>query len=572
MAAQQVLFKYEEVMSAEARQWLRDYLEEFADFMYGCFFNGYNDNQPVMGAFTCLVHGEMFEDDRMLQRGLDGLIVCHDMLQRNGFLSEFNSPTYSPVSALGLAEIVNYVQHPEAVDLARACEARIWAELVSHWHTPTAMLAGPSARSYMVDSSGGVSGARMVFGHVFGEVCFVNALNSLFPGPAEMEVHHESVIFMQSSALWKASVDYHVPDQVGAAVLERPLPDTVLGTRDGGEGKHVRYIHHPETNTFTPEILSPHRNAAVHNPITAYLTADYSLGTSPHRFGTGGQSDVLFATWAKLKPAQSMADVGTLFPRYVINDRKPGQSNYYPSLKREMERGLLYSEGLSWALQKENFAVLLSRPDGLQCEEIRSLKQAVIVPCLFGEPEEIWLGEQRLDQFVGESHEPVPVFIRDGEVYLALTPLVPADLEKEAAVTLAVKNGYGVISFYNYQGPQRDFDGDEIVDIRSGFALEIASAAEAGSFEEFRQQAAKIEIADNFSVDVRHLRILYKGNDYHVIYSPHTEGVRCATINGQPLPTPKFQTQAFEVGKLPFMEEEWVTESLDWYRRLYPDN
>lgn len=571
-AAQQVFLRHRDVMSPEAREWVLNYLQEFAHRHCNANFNGHNDNTPAMATFTRLVHGEMFDDAELFQSGLDQLYILRDMLYRNGFLSEFVSPTYSPISVLSLALIANYVKHEEAVQLALDCEARVWAELVSHFHVPTAMLTGPSARSYMVDSSGGVSMARVLFHHVFGDVCFVNSINSLFPGPLEME-KHPSVPFMQCSSLWTADADYHVPDEVGAAMLERPLPDTVIGTRDGGEKTHDKYIRDPATNRFTAERLSPHRNATTHNPITTYLTENYSLGTSTHRYGTGGQSEILFATYPRCKPARRMQDVGTVFTRYIVNELKPGQTNYHAGQQKECQRTLLFSEGLSWAMQKDNFALCLSRPDGLYCEGIHSLKQAVIVPCLYGEPEEIWLGDRKLDGFVGQSEERVPVFIREGDIYMAITPLTHTEGNPtNHAVTLALENDYGVISFYNFQGPEKEFDREELIGIRGGFAFEIADKSEAGTFDAFRRQAADLELVDNVSVNVRHVRILHRGNDFHTIYSLHTEGIRCATINGKPLPEPKFETRAFDTGRLPFMDEEYISESLDWYRRVYPDN
>ena len=571
MAAQQVLLKHEKSMSPEARDWVLQYLRNYAD-RNNSVFNGYNDNTPAMATFVRLVHGEMFEDEERVQTGLDSLYVLRDMLHRNGFLSEFVSPTYSPISVLALAEIATHVKNPEAVQLALDCEARVWAELVSHFHAPTAMLAGPSARSYMVDSSGGVSNARMQFHHVFGDVCFVNNVNSLFPGPPEMELH-PSVPFMQCSALWLASADYHVPDQVAEAVYERPLPDTVIGTRDGGEGTHVKYIRDPATNTFTAERLSTHRNAAHHNAITTYLTENYSLGTSTRRYGTGAQSEILFATYPRRKPARCMQDVGTVFARYIINEKQPGQTNYNVILEKKIPRTLLQNEGFCWAMQKGNFALFFSRPDGLSCDDISSLKQTVILPCLFGEPEEIWLGDRKLESFSGQSEERVPVFIREGDIFMAVTPLNHSEgLERPHAVTLANENDYGVISLYNYQGPAKDFDPEDLIGVRNGFAFEIADKSEAGSFSEFRKQASALELVDNVSVNVRHVRVLYKGNDLHATYSLHTQGIRCATVNGKPLPETKFETRAFDVDRLPFMVGEHIPESLDWYRRVYPDN
>ena len=95
-------------------------------------FHGYNDNMPSKAAMGMILGGEYFGDTAAVEHGLWSLRQLRDMLTRRGMVSEFNSPTYSPLTIGNLAEINQYSKneggpHPRW-SMCRACVGRCdWA-------------------------------------------------------------------------------------------------------------------------------------------------------------------------------------------------------------------------------------------------------------------------------------------------------------------------------------------------------------------------------------------------------------------------------------------------------------
>jgi hypothetical protein len=52
----------------------------------------------------------------------------------------------------------------------------------------------------------------------------------------------------------------------------------------------------------------------------------------------------------------------------------------------------------------------------------------------------------------------------------------------------------------------------------------------------------------------RWIRYKNKETDLHFAYSPVSEGIMIAAVNGRPRPEPVFTATALEPGKLPFLE------------------
>jgi hypothetical protein len=77
----------------------------------------------------------------------DALQRLFEMLDPQGFMSEYTLPTYSPISML-CAELVEHCPFDEAHELTVQCERRLWVEVATHWHPATCFLARPRSRAY----------------------------------------------------------------------------------------------------------------------------------------------------------------------------------------------------------------------------------------------------------------------------------------------------------------------------------------------------------------------------------------------------------------------------------------
>jgi hypothetical protein len=116
------------------------------------------------------------------------------------------------------------------------------------------------------------------------------------------------------------------------------------------------------------------------------------------------------------------------------------------------------------------------------------------------------------------------------------------------------------VSFYNYEGPERDFAKRGYLLTGNGFIAEVRSKAEVGSFESFRKLFADVKITDEWAYGTnvtRMRRTKYEHNNMTMecVWSPLSDGVKFAAINGQIAATPRLSISGLDVSKLPFMEE-----------------
>jgi hypothetical protein len=109
---------------------------------------GYNDNRLLLGV-SGLLSGDTLHplDPAVADIPADALQRLFEMLDPQGFMSEYTLPTYSPISML-CAELVEHCPFDEAHELTVQCERRLWVEVATHWHPATCFLARPRSRAY----------------------------------------------------------------------------------------------------------------------------------------------------------------------------------------------------------------------------------------------------------------------------------------------------------------------------------------------------------------------------------------------------------------------------------------
>jgi len=180
---------------------------------------------------------EAYNRFRLRQFGVNLLQLLEDQLARTDLTREFNSPTYSPLSLLAMAEIVNFVDHPPAAAAAARIERRVWQELLAFHHPLLGQVSGPYSRGKTADVVGHASGWKKV-------CCFVGidqdvSVPELVYPPQEGQVlhHRGSLAFQHCLTCWLVRPDYHVPADLYAAFRARTFPYTYEGTYEyGGRG------------------------------------------------------------------------------------------------------------------------------------------------------------------------------------------------------------------------------------------------------------------------------------------------------------------------------------------------
>ncbi|GIW76055.1 MAG: hypothetical protein KatS3mg104_1118 [Phycisphaerae bacterium] len=506
---------------------------------------GYNDNYPAMAALSAGVGARLTDQPDALQ----GARVCLEefarLYHRRGFLSEYASPTYSPITLTMLAEIVNLSDDPFLRDLALSIEQRLWLELVSRWHVPTSSLSGPHSRAYMADMCAHYHSAHVAMYLGLGEeFTLIHPFNSQFPGLPGQALHNGG-----PDVAFQATSFHHPPSRLVEILRDRKYPHQVIANAEVASFSRNAWSHerHPET----PFCEVP---ANVVNT-TNYQTPDYALGTSDRSWLDGKQHTGVHLVFRRSRSVQSLKDIGSLFARYlfgpcdVINrHRHLDCGGRTIGLQHESSCMVLYWPRPSWGASRGD-------PDP-ERSDIGLLQLVTFIPNFWTAPQEIWIGDTPLADCDSCASSPSPVFIHDGRVFVVIQPLEITDLGRSAAVRVDEVNGFRAIRFINYESTPRRFRADELPAIRNGFVLKVVSC-DTHNFSEWRHQWMNhFRFTDQWHAGdaMRRVRAtLPEGVELGMEISPYSEGIKCRTINGQAAPEPLFQATGIDTKSLPLI-------------------
>lgn len=588
MTSMQLLLRHEQDLTAEVVSKLEAYVKESLPFFSRDVlrYTMYNDNFAGMAMFTLLTAGERFGDRQVFELGVEKLKGLQEVFMRNGTIMEYGSPTYTVVDLHAIAEVVNHVQDTQVRALAAKCEERMWAEIVTHYHAPSAMPAGPYSRAYTVDMVGHPHQLHYVMYHVFGDAVFINPVANLFM-PRENQVIHVGLdTLMWPNLVWLICGDYHCPDYLAELAFNKPNPFTVITRSECLPSRIEGYRTDPQTGErqFVSNILE---FAGFSGPNTTYMTDDYALGTAYSQFHDGGLTESFYVVYRKKRPATDLADTGVVFARYIINDKVPEQTNQY-AVYGEMGPHIFRDEGRKFGMQHGSCSLMVYKPKQFEAAAVSSMKLSVVLPCHFGFTPEIMINGKwyqgsrsaseteasaKASDLTGGSSDstkqplrvlatsdrPCPVYVKDGPVYIAFKPLTLTDHGTVAPVKVEQRGHYLYLSFYNYEGPSRSFEVEEMLLTSSGFIAHIGSSDDWDGFDSFVKYAEEGALSDRVSKQegsvTRWIRYTRRDLDMHFAYSPLSEGIMIETINGRPRPTPIFQASGLDSRRLPFLED-----------------
>lgn len=114
-------------------------------------------NISLMSAYVTLHAGLLLKNNAAYQYGLERLNRQAEFVERNGSISEYNSPDYGLVDLEEMGRILRYLPQPEIQKPAGIINDALWKMLASHYHQPTKQLAPPHIRCYA-----DVKGARLL--------------------------------------------------------------------------------------------------------------------------------------------------------------------------------------------------------------------------------------------------------------------------------------------------------------------------------------------------------------------------------------------------------------------------
>ncbi len=105
-------------------------------------------NIVIMGAAVTLAAGEILGEPRLTDYGRRRLRRIVEHTAFHGGLTEYNSPTYTPVALRQCELILALVRDPAARADAETLRGVAWGTIADHFHPGTEQWAGPHSRAY----------------------------------------------------------------------------------------------------------------------------------------------------------------------------------------------------------------------------------------------------------------------------------------------------------------------------------------------------------------------------------------------------------------------------------------
>ncbi len=407
--------------------------------------------------------GETLGEDEYVDRGARRLDEWFEFTNRSGAPHEYNSPTYLAVDLARMAFLAEQTSDLDIALKARVAEERLWLHVATHYHPALAQLAGPHSRSYHDGWTGDGGYLKLILWRVLGD----ETLRRQTPYARDREEGQTGV----------ADATFHCP-----AYVERWL-------------REKRYPFACDETTDSERELD----------ISTYMTESYALGTASRSFGVGDPVEVWESPNNVLLQFRRDAEpgYGTLFARYVIDDRGHGAGDASP---REAEDWT--DDGVFVGAQSHNRAVVAYglRP---RLRPTRSYKLSVNMLGAAGA--DVRVGGAPVDP---TAHSAITVrggeavCIAAGDVYVAIIPLEPSDMGSDAPIELHLDGEKLTLDIYNYRGFAKQFWEHRSQagpfykgNIRSAFALEVAERGEHADLDAFASYIAVAMLADSADDD-----------------------------------------------------------------------
>ncbi len=511
-------------------------------------FHGCNDNMPMMATKGLILGGQLLDNEHAYQQGIWNLHEFRRLLSRSAWASEFNSSTYSPITIANLAQIAGNVKDPAVKTLARQCEARLWTELLLHFHPATKRSGGPNCRSYAVDLAGHPHSLQALLWLIFGEeISGHDIINSFFADtPDPMQVVHFHGNFMQNIAEMTDffSPEFEVPPHLAELAVKRNYPALTRGRAES----MIRYS-----------------GMAGEYHTQSYMEEEFSLGTVDTPLCNGDQTTQFYATYKLHPKVRDYRDSASIFSRFFTSELNM-------STLKKSEDGNFASDhntpanGWHYVLQHQNIAAVLSLAE-LKIAPLTTTKLEldVIFPAHYGRILSSIIGNGvRQKGAVGESTEVMPVSVEAGEVFIHIQPLMPTDYPRRAAVRFISEERYERLALINYEGPERTFHREELSYMQNGFVFSIDAKRKWSSLEKFHHHYSDSLITDYTLSRHRFFRYIRHDVSFEACYTPEEFGVQTAAINGRNIAKPLFETNQLQVSELPFMTGE-VAENIPFF-------
>ncbi|TAK54879.1 MAG: hypothetical protein EPO22_15125 [Dehalococcoidia bacterium] len=408
--------------------------------------------------------GELLGEARWVERGAERLDEWLAFTDASGAPHEFNSPTYLGVDILRAAAVAEHARDRGVAFRARVAEERLWQHVAAHWHPGLAQLGGAHSREYFDGWSGAGGLLKLLIWRLLGSV----------------ELRRETPYARRSREEGHVPValaTLHCPDYVQTMLREKAYPFVARETADAARGIDI----------------------------TTHMTADYVLGTASRSYAVGSPPEPwpAFTSMHLYFRRDGPPGYGALYSRYAIDDSVPGEGGH-----RGDDH---YDVGQHVAAQHGNVAIVAY---GLTPRLRASHSCRLSVRLLgFGEGDEAWVGERRVDAWPAPVAAGETVAIATGDIHITLVPLAPSDMGHGAPIELTREGGVVSLDIYNYKGQAKSFWEHRSQagpfykgNVRNAFAIEVAGRSDYPDVDAWRRRAAQLRVSD--AVDDQYRRTI----------------------------------------------------------------
>ena len=479
-----------------------------------------NVNHPLAAWCTLICGGEMSGQPWAVEIGYHRLIQFQRTIgdrrfrfRRQAEMSEYNSLTYTALDLWFLALIAECATHREARALALFLEHRLWVNVAMHFHAPSHQFAGPHARSYQEDSTGGFSALHCTMMAAFGTDLYINA---------DLPVKYNHPSNLIENALI-AIIPFHVPDEARRIAWEKPFPYYIRMTTycESYHENSRRPAPDGDAFAFDDEV---YRGGL--SDLTSYLTEEYALGTASLPYVNAGHSDSVMLRIRRNTAIRGMHDFRSLYTRGVFNDSVVGRKNRSHVARCQIDESYLYEEGRCATYQHEYCAIACYAPKRAGCEGIHAFRLDLI----FGYDvpfDHLLINGETVDTLPAVFPAGSQIVFQDGKTYgsIALLPAFPSP--GTAQVRVWRTNDHFIVSQFNRNEPVTvDVPRDELSRWRTGFVIELATVREHASFEDFLAHARRIRVEE--LVDQDSTRVVTYHTGHHTMlfrYNPLREQI-----------------------------------------------
>ena len=284
--------------------------------------HGYNDNHPYKAMHALVLGGEILNDKRMVQIGLAKLKQAVAFFAHAGFPCEYNSPTYSFVSLVPLAGIVEHTRHPEARELALKLERFYWQDVALHFDARVGLPAGPFARGYASDYEAMLCNTTCLLAYLFPEQFAFDLLTELYDKGYDSQLIapavKDALPFVQAHMLFASATDFHLTPKLIQTLFEPRTNTTVKGIIESGTAS----IRWPDETDKPDGAPSTHHMGPRRSLITTWFGKNSSLGTAQYAWLNNTQAHGCIANIARENRRHPAANA-RYFSRFFLDDHCP---------------------------------------------------------------------------------------------------------------------------------------------------------------------------------------------------------------------------------------------------------